>query len=185
MQTMYSGHVVMIHPTSGRRYYVNNNQSMIEKQKKVETLEYLRIRMNRLLDALRQRMEYRNHIGVQRLLQRHRKQEIQLDELENSRYLLNVFAFNVNKGERISICLQGECRANECERNSRNELMFVMMHELAHSMTEEYDHSARFWRHFRLLIHVAIEEGLYTNIDYGKRPKRFCKHHVDHNPMFD
>lgn len=172
----YSGQVGIVH-SSGYKYYVNNNQSAAEKQRKVNQLHELRMRMQRLLKVLHSNATYNQDAGVQRLLHASRQHDIQLDELENRRSLQRVFAFNINKGERISICLAPE--------NDINELMFVLLHELAHSMTPEYDHNPAFWANFTFLIDVAHKEELYTNVNYSQNPKPFCKHKVDHNPWYD
>lgn len=61
---------------------------------------------------------------------------------------------NVNKGSEIYICIDG----------SVNDSFHVLLHELAHSTVDEYDHSSKFWENFSELKKIAIRDGYYTPI---------------------
>lgn len=67
---------------------------------------------------------------------------------------------NVNKGGEIFVCL----------RNSVNDAFHVLLHELAHSMVAEYDHSEHFWSKFQELKQIAVDGGFYTSV--GR--KEYC-----------
>lgn len=176
IHTSYSGQVAIVHQASGIKYYVNNNQSYEEKMKKMNLLHELRTRMNSLIEFLKD-APHNEQPGVQMLIRRHSSHLVQLDELEESSRLTRVFAFNLNKGDRISICLSPE--------NQINELFFVLMHEMAHSMTVDYNHNSIFWKNFKYLINVAKDNNLYVNKNYRDNPEKFCKYEVNHNPWFD
>lgn len=173
----YKGQVAIIHKESGIKYYVNNFQSDESKLKKVALLHELRQRLNKLMNIIENDEKQIQHKGVQRLIAKHRNNFIQLDELSPTIDFDRVFAFNMNKGERISICLSKE--------NEINELFFVLLHEISHSMTVEYSHNAEFWTNFSHMIQIATDNNLYTNVDYRKNPKKFCNYSVNHNPYFD
>lgn len=157
-------------------YYVNNNQSDDSKLKKAKILHELRSKMNQLLEELK-KSKYASEKPIQTLLMKNDRRDIQLDELPNAPSLKQTFAFNVNKGERISICLTKE--------NAINDLFFVVMHEVAHSMTSEYAHNHNFWMNFKRLIEVSIEIGLYENRHYSNSPEKFCNFAINHNPYYD
>ena len=61
---------------------------------------------------------------------------------------------NVNKGEEITVCLDG---------NDENALFHIVLHEIAHSSVKEYDHSSEFWVNYKELTDIAVREGLYTS----------------------
>tara|TARA_B110000259_G_C13953893_1_gene377923 strand:+ start:73 stop:636 length:564 start_codon:yes stop_codon:yes gene_type:complete len=164
----YTGQVAHAHP-SGKIYFVNNNQSESEKTRKVALLHELWVTTIRLFAELKTHGDP----GVVRLLNKYKYREVQIDELPPS--YTRVFAFNVNKGDRISICLTKE--------NKLNELIFVLIHELAHGMTVAYSHDDAFWNNFRYLLRVAIQAGLYKNTDYNTTPVDFCKYAINHNPI--
>jgi hypothetical protein len=89
----------------------------------------------------------------------------------------HILASSTNKGEYISICFMD----NRGNLNARNEVMWVLLHELAHVMTSEYKHNEHFWRHNRFLVKEAIERGYYTNVNYNESPRNFCGSVISYN----
>jgi hypothetical protein len=67
---------------------------------------------------------------------------------------------NVNKGGEVYICLE----------NSVNDAFHVLLHELAHSMVREYDHSSGFWGMFSDIKSLAVDGGFYTSVG----TKKYC-----------
>ena len=67
---------------------------------------------------------------------------------------------NVNKGGEIYVCVE----------DSVNNAFHVLLHELAHSMVTEYDHSSSFWEKFHELREFAIRRGYYKTISN----KKYC-----------
>ena len=92
-------------------------------------------------------------------------------------------SYNVNKGEVISICLRNY--NNPDEFHDLNDLIFVTIHEIAHSCNESYGHDKKFWKIFRILLEVAVENNLYKNINYQKQKKSYCSMQITYNPIFD
>ena len=170
----YSGQVAIAY--GSHTYYVNNNQESTQKLAKAKTLHTIRLKIEKMMDVLKD-SRYLDQVPIQTLLRKYEHKTIQLDELPNLSSLRTTFAFNVNKGERISICLSKE--------NTMNDLFFVVLHELAHSMTEEYAHNTQFWDNFKRLIEIAIEHSIYINQNYSKTPSNFCNYVLNHNPFYD
>jgi len=73
--------------------------------------------------------------------------------------------YNTNKGENITICLDGEV----------NEIFHVLIHELTHNTVKEYAHSDSFWENYTDLRDLCVELGIYEKI-----PERteFCGKYV-------
>ena len=73
--------------------------------------------------------------------------------------------YNVNKGNDIGLCIDGE----------PNEIFHVLIHELAHCTVDEYSHSKEFWKKFDELRTICVSLGIYREI-----PQRteFCGKHV-------
>lgn len=92
-------------------------------------------------------------------------------------------SYNVDKGKIISICLRNY--ENPDTFHNLNELMFVAIHEIAHSCNESYGHDTKFWKVFRILLEVAVENNIYTNINYQKQVKNYCSMSISYNPIFD
>ena len=73
--------------------------------------------------------------------------------------------YNVNKGNDIGLCIDGE----------PNEIFHVLIHELAHCTVDEYSHSKDFWKKFEELRTICVSLGIYREI-----PQRteFCGKHI-------
>jgi len=92
-------------------------------------------------------------------------------------------SFNINKGDHISLCLRNFYDSNKF--HNFNDIMFVAIHELAHSCSKSYGHDDEFWYNFKILLENAIEINIYRNIDYYKYPVNYCSMKITYNPMFD
>ena len=92
-------------------------------------------------------------------------------------------SYNINKGEVISICLRNY--NNPDEFHEFNDLLFVTIHEIAHSCNESYGHDRKFWKIFRILLEVAVENNLYKNINYQRESTNYCSMKITYNPIFD
>lgn len=85
----------------------------------------------------------------------------------NEQYF-RTLGYNTNKGYEIGLCIDG----------SPNEIMHVLLHELAHSTVTEYSHSHNFWKQTDELKKIANELGIYTPIN---NKTRFCKAYIQDN----
>lgn len=90
---------------------------------------------------------------------------------ENTKYSHHT-SYSLNKGEKIALCLRE--KNNELTFIDENTIMFVVIHELAHLMSESIGHTKEFWDNMRLLIEVASKLGIYKIIDYKKENTEYC-----------
>ena len=67
-------------------------------------------------------------------------------------------SYSVNKGEKIVFCIRDE--DDEETLVQENIMMFVSIHELAHLMTKSVGHGPDFWTNFKILLKIAIDNGL-------------------------
>lgn len=92
-------------------------------------------------------------------------------------------SYSVNKGEKIVFCLRdkkdGEYLVKE------NIMTFVAIHELGHLMTKSIGHEPEFWNSFKLLLKIAIDNGLYKNINFNSTPKDYCGIKITDTPLKD
>jgi hypothetical protein len=93
-------------------------------------------------------------------------------------------SYTKNKGESISLCLR-EKESGQNKFHNVNVLKFVMVHELAHIITPEYEHSQNFWSNFRFLLEFCRAEGIYTSPDYASDVVRYCGMDIKYNPLYD
>jgi len=73
----------------------------------------------------------------------------------------NELGYNVNKGQEIGVCIDGD----------ENHAFHVLIHELSHSSVPEYNHSKLFWKRFKELREICVKLGIYTEIP---EKKSFC-----------
>lgn len=85
----------------------------------------------------------------------------------NEQYF-RTLGYNTNKGYEIGLCIDG----------SPNEIMHVLLHELAHSTVPEYSHSHNFWKQTDELKKISNDLGIYTPIN---NKTRFCKAYIQDN----
>jgi hypothetical protein len=77
----------------------------------------------------------------------------------------NELGYNINKGTEIGLCLDG----------SPNEIMHVLIHELAHTVSSKYAHDDEFWNNVHKIENICQENGLYIPI---KNKTEFCGSHI-------
>uniref|UniRef100_A0A6C0EYM8 Uncharacterized protein n=1 Tax=viral metagenome TaxID=1070528 RepID=A0A6C0EYM8_9ZZZZ len=90
-------------------------------------------------------------------------------------------SYSVNKGEKVVMCLRSK---NDDEKLVKENIMsFVAIHELGHLMTKSIGHEPDFWNNMRLLLKIAIDNGLYKNIDFNKKPEPYCGINISDTPL--
>lgn len=94
---------------------------------------------------------------------KHLKNEIPLTA--HHKPYFDTLGYNTNKGFEIGLCIDG----------SPNEIMHVLLHELAHSTVKEYDHSSEFWEKTKRLKQICQELGIYEPIN---NKTRFCTSYI-------
>jgi hypothetical protein len=92
-------------------------------------------------------------------------------------------SFNINKGDHISLCLRDFIKPDVF--HDINDILFVAIHELAHSCSKSYGHDDEFWYNFRFLLEEAVDMKIIQNKDYAKYPVNYCSMKITYNPIFD
>jgi predicted metal-dependent hydrolase len=92
----------------------------------------------------------------------------------------NKNTYVVGKGDKIYLCLRNNGKILEY-----NILMFVLLHELAHMVTPEYNHTPLFWNNNVWIMKEAESIRIFNNVDYSKSPVYYCNNmYIDVNPSF-
>lgn len=89
-----------------------------------------------------------------------------------------------DKGKVFALCLR-EKASGQNLLHKKEDLIFVVLHEMAHLATESFGHEVEFWTHFKFLLTEAKSAGLYEPINYSITPIVYCSLQVDYNPYFD
>jgi predicted metal-dependent hydrolase len=89
-------------------------------------------------------------------------------------------SFSINKGEKMVFCLRSRDETNKLV--DLNTMMFVAIHELAHTMTKSIGHTQEFWDNFRTLLKNARKLGIYKRVNYNENPKAYCGIKITDDP---
>lgn len=80
-------------------------------------------------------------------------------------------SYSINKGEELVFCLRSK---STMKLHGINLLMYVAVHELAHTACPETGHTPLFNKIFKFLLERAIEINLYYYEDYSSNPVEYC-----------
>jgi hypothetical protein len=92
-------------------------------------------------------------------------------------------SYSENKGQKIVVCLRDKTKAPQYPLIDANTIMFVILHEMAHLMTETIGHTQEFWSNFRRILGDASQLGLYSPVNYAQRPTPYCGMTITDSPL--
>ena len=81
----------------------------------------------------------------------------------------------------LVLCLR---RKDTGELHDVNTIMYVILHELAHMINKEWGHKQLFWDKFHFLLQEAVDIGIYTPVDYSKKPMTYCGLKIQYSPLY-
>jgi hypothetical protein len=80
-------------------------------------------------------------------------------------------SYSINKGEELVFCLRSKSTG---KLHDINLLMYVAVHELAHTACPETGHTPLFNKIFKFLLEIAIDNKVYYYEDYASNPIEYC-----------
>jgi hypothetical protein len=92
-------------------------------------------------------------------------------------------SYSENKGQKIVVCLRDKTKAPTYPLIDENTVMFVMLHEMAHLMTETIGHTQEFWTNFKRILHDAVQLGIYNPVNYSRSPVAYCGMTITDSPI--
>ena len=90
-------------------------------------------------------------------------------------------SYSLNKGEKISLCLRE--KSDDILFEDDNTIIFVVIHELAHLMSESIGHTKEFWDNMNYLLKEAIQIGIYQRVNYKEQPIDYCGMEINNTPL--
>ena len=163
----------IISGVDGKKYCVRERQKL---ELAADRLADVNKKMNKLVVHCFK--TYPDRENVQRLEKGYNPKKI-METLPTSEYT----AYSQNKGEKMAFCLNKEKDGNQLI--DPNTLCFVALHELSHIATKSIGHKDEFWNNFKFLLTEASKIGIYEQVDYKKKPARYCGTDINDNPYFD
>lgn len=159
----------------GRNYEMQN---LPDKERAVSLMAKVRGNLERLHDHYKSNMGLAQDPPVARFLDRFTPDVF----VENDMGSKDT-SYSENKGQKIVVCLRDKTRAPAYPLVDENTVMFVMLHEMAHLMTETIGHTQEFWGNFKRILHDAVQVGIYTPINYAQRPVPYCGMTITDTPI--
>jgi len=157
----------------GKKYCVRERSKL---ELAADRLATVNTKMGKLVDHCFK--TYPDRENIQRLKKGYNPKKI-METLPTSEFT----AFSQNKGEKMAFCLNTEKQGNQLI--DPNTLMFVALHELSHIATKSIGHKDEFWQNFKFLLGEASKIGIYEQVDYKKKPARYCGTDINDNPYYD
>ena len=112
------------------------------------------IDINKQCDAFIQYIKKKNNKSLERIL----NTPFKIEQINRWYEFVGV---TLDGGKEVAICTEGEM----------NDMMHVVIHELAHVARNDIEHDKAYWDVQKTLTNYAIEGGFYNTIDSNKK---FC-----------
>ena len=153
----------------------NRKYRLLDLPGKEKCMEIL-VQLNKNVIQLLSYVKDEDREGIKDLLDNYKP-----DSLSENLEKKSLQAYSINKGEEICLCL----REPEDELkiiDDINTLMFVLVHELGHLMTDDIGHTNKFWNNMAYLLKKSSEINLYNPINYRISPVMYCGVKIDDTP---
>ena len=161
----------VVSKVDNRKYLVRN---LPDKQEAADMIATVRGNLIKLEKELKKKNE--GNIDIERMINNFNPNNI-VESEKNSKYT----SYSINKGEKTVYCLRSRDDKNELVK--LNTIMFVALHELAHTMSKSIGHTKEFWDNFRILLRNAIKLGIYKRVNYNEKPVKYCGVEITDDPM--
>ena len=155
-------------------------QDLPSKDEAAERISNIKSNIQKVISLYKQE-EYVSDKPTQLLVQRYKPTSI----MENSVTSKDT-SYSENKGEKIVICMRNKNDPPAYPFIDMNTVMFVVLHEMAHLMTEELSsgsHTPAFWANFRRLLEDSTKVGIYNPVNYAKSPVDYCGMKITDSPL--
>lgn len=159
----------------GREYSV---QELPNKQGAAELMAKLRANLIKIRDDYAKDAGAMADPPIRRFVERFNPDELIENDMGS-----DSTSYSENKGDVIVVCLRDKTRPPEFPLVEENTLMFVVLHEMAHLMTESIGHTPEFWSNFRKILHDGIRVGIYTQQNYARTPVPYCGMMITDSPL--
>ena len=171
------GNLTNLYASDGEVYKV---QDLPGKKKAAEIMSKIHKNIQKIIDYY-SKEEFESDKPIQFLIKRYNPSNIMENTVTSSDT-----SYSENKGEKIVLCLRDKNDPPEYPFINLNTIMFVVLHEISHLMTEDLssqDHTREFWSNFRRLLEDASKIGVYTPVNYSKNPVEYCGMTITDSPI--
>lgn len=151
-------------------------QDMPDKTEAAMLLARIHANISKLMQDYKSNPGYEQDAPARRLLERFKVDNIMENSISSS-----YTSYSENKGEKLILCLRDK-DSSSYPLHDENTIMFVVLHELSHLMTESTGHTAEFWANFKRILHDAVRLGIYQQVNYSRQPVDYCGMQISDSP---
>ncbi len=166
---------IRIQGPDGRHYEMQN---LPDKESAVALMAKIRGNLTKLYEHYKSEPALAADPPVSRFIQRFQPDVFVENDMNSSDT-----SYSENKGQKIVVCLRDKKQAPKYPLIDENTIMFVMLHEMAHLMTETIGHTQEFWANFKRILGDAVQVGIYTPVNYASRPTPYCGMLISDSPL--
>ena len=152
-------------------------QNLPDKENAVKLMAKIRANLTKLRDYYAAEPALMNDPPVSRFVARFQPDVFSENDIQS-----RDTSYSENKGQRIVVCLRDKTKP-PYPLVEINTVMFVMLHEMSHLMTETIGHTPEFWENFRRILHDAVKIGIYTPVNYSRQPTPYCGMTISDSPL--
>jgi len=153
-------------------------QNLPNKEEAVKLMAKIRANLTKLRDSYSKEPALMNDPPVARFVARYQPDAFSENDMNSPDT-----SYSENKGQRIVVCLRDKTKAPEYPLIDINTIMFVMLHEMSHLMTESIGHTSEFWDNFKRILHDAVKAGIYVPVNYSRQPTPYCGMLITDSPL--
>jgi predicted metal-dependent hydrolase len=164
---IYKNNLIYVKTTSGNKMLVYKDDMKTDKANLLNTIiTRMYVLRDHLINNIHNFKEYESYI---RLMEKNfNKLRTNIYETDPSS---NLTSYSVNKGEELSFCLKSK---HTNKLHDINLLMYVAIHEMAHTACPEIGHTELYKRIFKKFLEEAITLNIYNYINYEMMPTEYC-----------
>ena len=165
-----SGLVPVVSRIDGKRYSVRPTN---DRQLVADRLGEISARLQRMMQYMAVTPEYSRDARLQVLQER-----LPTLTISETGSASSEAAFTRNKN-RLALCVKNA----DGNLEDINTSMFVLLHEISHVATLQYNgHDPAFWKTMTLMLKAGIESGVYVYTPYEDIPTSYCGHAISQSP---
>ncbi len=150
-----------------------------KEQDKLKAADYLANLYSIILSFITKlKLKYKGNKNIKRLYNRFKYCNF-VENTKDSKYT----TYTQNKCQQMKICIRHKGDNSFIDKNI---VIFVIIHELAHVMSLQYDpkhETTEFWDNFKFLLNKAIEYNVWDYEDYNINPVKYCGINISYLPF--
>lgn len=158
---------------NGRTYDIQDD--MENKDTALRLLNKIDNRINQFTEHLKKK-----HHTDKRIKRFYKMKNAKIIEPEHK---IGTSSYTINKGEILAFCIR--LKEDNSKFHDESILDFVIIHELAHVISNSIGHTSEWLSNFKFLLNSLSESNIYNPVDYSKKNVNYCGVIVTNNPYYN